>query len=180
MTTTTGDREGIAAVVRGAIDEALAAQRRLYTGVTLEAWLADITKRRTGELDVLLYDALVQKGKHGAWPAMVAVVEGTHRPSSYVKDFYYHDRETLEQKQPGTFAWSTRETGTWLFVPGTGRDSCLPLAEAARGSGEGHHWYWSVTLMPEQRACPHPRGVGLQRPLMGPRPAETGQSDCGC
>jgi len=82
-------REAIAAIVRGAIDEALVAQRQRY-GAQLEPWLVDITTRRTGELDLLLYEALVRKGKHPAWPSMVAVVEATHRPSSYVKDFYYH------------------------------------------------------------------------------------------
>jgi len=147
-------REAIAALVRAAIDEGIASYRRQYAvqGYTLEAWLAEITKRTTGELDLLLYEALVRKGKHAAWSAMVAVVEATHRPSSYVKDFYYHDRETVEQKQPAVFAWSTRDTGTWLFVPGTGRDSCLPLAEAACKSGEGHTWYWwnGRTLTPVQ------------------------------
>jgi len=137
-------REGIAAIVRAAIDEGIASYQRQYTvhGYNLESWLSDITTRKTGELDVLLYESLTRMGKHPAWPDMVAVVNATHRPSSYVKDFYYHDRETLEQKQPATFAWATRDTGTWLFVPGTGRDSCLGLARAAQGSGQEHDWYW--------------------------------------
>jgi hypothetical protein len=137
-------REAIAALVRAAIDEGIASYRRQYAvqSYTLEAWLAEITKRTTGELDLLLSEALVRKGKHAAWPAMVAVVEATHRPSSYLKDFYYHDRETVEQKQPAVFAWSTRDTGTWFFVPGTGRDSCLGLARAAQGSGQEQDWYW--------------------------------------
>jgi len=137
-------RGAITAIVRAAIDEGIASYRRQYAvqGYNLEIWLAEITKHTTTELELLLYEAIVRKGKHPAWPAMVTVVEATHRPSSYVKDFYYHDREALEQKQPRTFAWTTRDTGTWLFVPGTGRDSCLGLARAAQGSGQGHDWYW--------------------------------------
>jgi len=137
-------REAIAAIVRAAIDEALVVQRRQYSvqGYNLDSWLVDIAKRTTGSLDLLFYEALALHGKHPAWPAMVQVVESTHRPSSYVKDFYYHDRESLEQKQPRVFAWATRDTGTWLFIPGTGRDSCLELARAALGSGQEHDWYW--------------------------------------
>jgi hypothetical protein len=137
-------RGAITAIVRAAIDEGIASYRRQYAvqGYNLETWLAEITKHTTTELELLLYEAIVRKGKHPAWPAMVTVVEATHRPSSYVKDFYYHDREALEQKQPRTFAWTTRDTGTWLFVPGTGRDSCLGLARAAQGSGQGQDWYW--------------------------------------
>jgi len=137
-------RKAIAAIVRAALDEALVVQRRQYSvqGYDMESWLADITRRKTGELDLLLYEALALTGKHAAWPAMVAIVEESHRPSSYVKDFYYHDREALEQKQPRVFAWATRDTGTWLFIPGTGRDSCLELARAALGSGQEHAWYW--------------------------------------
>ncbi len=137
-------REAIAAIVRTAIDEALVVQRRQYSvhGYNLESWLVDIAKRTTGSLDLLFYEALALKGKHAAWTAMVQIVEESHRPSSYVKDFYYHDREALEQKQARAFAWATRDTGTWLFIPGTGRDSCLELAWAALGSGEQHDWYW--------------------------------------
>lgn len=137
-------REAIAAIVRAAIDEALVVQRRQYSiqCYNLESWLVDITKRTTGSLDLLFYEALALHGKHAAWPAMAQIVEATHKPSSYVKDVYYHDRESLEQKQPRVFAWSTRDTGTWLFIPGTGRDSCLELARAARGSGQKHDWYW--------------------------------------
>jgi len=179
MATTTADRierrqaaltrEAIAAIVRGAIDEALAVQRRQYSvsGFNMESWLVDITKRKTGELDVLLYEAIVRKGKHPAWPAMVAIVEATHRPSSYVKDFYYHDRESLEQKQPRVFAWSTRDTGTWLFIPGTGRDSCLGLARAAAKTGEDHHWYWwnGQTLAPVDAETALARLVTAERAL---------------
>ena len=137
-------REAIAAIVRAALDEALVVQRRQYSvqGYNVDNWLTEITKRRTGELDALFYEALALHGKHAAWPAMVQIVEESHRPSSYVKDFYYHDREALEQKQPRVFAWATRDTGTWLFIPGTGRDSCLELARAALGSGQEHDWYW--------------------------------------
>lgn len=137
-------REAIATIVNAALLEAIAAERRQYgvLGFDLDSWLTEITKRRTGELDALFYEALALHGKHAAWPAMVQIVEESHRPSSYVKDFYYHDREALEQKQPRTFAWTTRDTGTWLFVPGTGRDSCLGLARAAQGSGQGQDWYW--------------------------------------
>ncbi len=140
----TRTREEIAAIVRAAIDEALVVQRRQYSvqGYNLESWLVDIAKRTTGSLDLLFYEALALKGKHAAWPAMVQIVEATHRPSSYVKDFYYHDRESLEQKQPRVFAWATRDTGTWLFIPGTGRDSCLELAQAAHKSDQEHTWYW--------------------------------------
>ncbi len=134
-------REAIAAIVRGAIDAGINAYR-VQSLAHLDGWLSNITKRTTGELDLLLYEALVRKDKHAAWPAMVQIVEATHRPSSYVKDFYYHDRESLEQKQPRMFAWATRDTGTWLFIPGTGRDSCLELARAALGSGQEHTWYW--------------------------------------
>ncbi len=176
MTTTTAEkaegrqaaltREAIAAIVRGAIDEALVAQRQRY-GAQLEPWLVDITTRRTGKLDLLLYEALVRKGKHSAWPSMVAVVEATHRPSSYVKDFYYHDREALEQKQPRAFAWSTRDTGTWLFIPGTGRDSCLGLARAAAKTDEDHHWYWwnGQTLAPVDAETALARLVTAERAL---------------
>jgi len=137
-------REAIATIVNAAIDEALVVQRRQYSvqGDNLDSWLVDIAKRATGSLDLLFYEALALHGKHLAWPAMVQVVESTHRPSSYVKDVYYHDREALEQKQPRVFAWATRDTGTWLFIPGTGRDSCLELARAAPGSGQEHDWYW--------------------------------------
>lgn len=137
-------RETIAAVVRAAIDEGIAAERRRYTvaGLDLEAWLTDITTRTTGALDALLTRALEARGKHAAWASMVAVVEATHRPSSYVKDVYYHDREALEQRQPRVFAWATRATGTWLFLPGTGRDSCLAFLDAAVTSGDDHDWYW--------------------------------------
>ena len=137
-------REAIAALVRAAIDEGFTAYRMQYNapGYTLEARLVGVTTSTTGALDLLLYETLVQKGKHPAWPALVAIVEATHKPSSYVKDFYYHDREALEQKQPRVFAWATRETGTWLFTPGTGRDSCLELARAAQGSGQAQCWYW--------------------------------------
>lgn len=137
-------RERIAAIVRATIDAGITAYRMQHSvlGYTLEAWLTTIVKEKTTELDALLSEALIQKGKHPAWPAMVTVVEATHRPSSYVKDVYYHDREALEQKQPGVFAWSTRDTGTWLFIPGTGRDSCLEFARAAQGTGESHTWYW--------------------------------------
>ncbi len=137
-------REAIAAIVRAAIDEGITAYQRQYAvqGYHLESWLVEIATQKTNSLDWLLGAALEQKGKHPAWPALVAVVEATHQPSSYVKDVYYHDRESLEQKQPRVFAWSTRDTGTWLFIPGTGRDSCLELARAARGSGQEHDWYW--------------------------------------
>ncbi len=137
-------REAIAAIVRAALDEALVVQRRQYSvqGYNVESWLVEVTKRTTGHLDVLFYETLALKNKHAAWPAMVRIVEESHRPSSYVKDFYYHDREALEQKQPRVFAWATRDTGTWLFLPGTGRDSCLELARAALGSGQEHDWYW--------------------------------------
>jgi len=134
-------REAIAAIVRASIDAGINAYR-VQSLAHLDGWLSDITKRTTGELDLLLYEALALHGKHMAWPAMVQIVEESHRPSSYVKDFYYHDREALEQKQPRVFAWSTRDTGTWLFIPGTGRDSCLELARAALGSGQEHTWYW--------------------------------------
>jgi len=137
-------REAIATIVRAALDEALVVQRRQYSvqGYNLDSWLVDIAKRTTGHLDLLFYETLALKNKHAAWPAMVQIVEESHRPSSYVKDFYYHDREALEQKQPRVFAWATRDTGTWLFIPGTGRDSCLELARAALGSGQEHDWYW--------------------------------------
>jgi len=137
-------RERIAAIVRAAIDEGITAYRMQYTvgGQALEPWLTRITKETTSALDLLLSEALTQKGKHPAWPAMVAVVEATHKPSSYVKDVYYHDREALEQKQPRVFAWATRDTGTWLFIPGTGRDSCLEMARAAQETGQTHTWYW--------------------------------------
>jgi len=137
-------REAIATIVRAALDEALVVQRRQYSvqGYNLESWLVDIAKRTTGSLDLLFYEALTLHGKHPVWSAMVQIVEATHRPSSYVKDFYYHDREALEQKQPRVFAWATRDTGTWLFIPGTGRDSCRELAEAAQKSGQEHRWYW--------------------------------------
>ncbi len=137
-------REAIATIVNAALLEAIAAERRQYgvLGFDLDSWLAEITKRHTGELDALFYEALALHGKHAAWPAMVAIVEESHRPSSYVKDFYYYDREALEQKQPRVFAWATRDTGTWLFLPGTGRDSCLELSRAALGSGQEHDWYW--------------------------------------
>ncbi len=47
-------RDAIAAIVRAAIDEALVAQRRQDSvrGYDLESWLADITRRKTGELDL--------------------------------------------------------------------------------------------------------------------------------
>jgi len=137
-------REAIAAIVRAALDEALVVQRRQYSvqGYNVESWLVEVTKRTTGHLDVLFYETLALKNKHAAWPAMVRIVEESHRPSSYVKDFYYHDREALEQKQPRVFAWATRDTGTWLFLPGTGRDSCRELAEAAHKSGQEQCWYW--------------------------------------
>jgi len=117
-------REVIAAIVRAALDEALVVQRRQDSvqGYNVESWLVEITKRTTGHLDVLFYETLALKNKHAAWPAMVRIVEELHRPSSYVKDFYYHDREALEQKQPRVFAWATCDTGTWLFIPGTERD----------------------------------------------------------
>jgi len=137
-------REAIAAIVNAALLEAIAAERRQYgvLGFDLDSWLAEITKRHTGELDALFYEALALHGKHAAWPAMVQIVEESHRPSSYIKDFYYHDREALEQKQPRVFAWATRDTGTWLFLPGTGRDSCRELAEASHKSGQEQCWYW--------------------------------------
>jgi len=139
-------REAIAAIVRAAIDEALVAQRRKYSvqGFALESWLADITTRKTGDLDLLLYEALALTGKHAAWPAMVAIVEESHRPSSYVKDFYYHDRAALEQKQPRVFAWATRDTGTWLFIPGTGLTLHIRAARSTPGTGgtatRSHQW----------------------------------------
>jgi len=137
-------RDAIAALVRGAIDDGINAYRMTYSvpGYSLEAWTKDIVKRRTGEIESLLTDAIGRVGKHPAWPAMVAVVEATGQPSSYVKDFYYHDRETLERRQPTVFAWTTRATGTWLLAPGTGTDSCLPLATGVANSGEADAWYW--------------------------------------
>lgn len=137
-------REAIAAIVNAALLEAVAAERRQYgvLGFDLDSWLAEITKRHTRDLDALFYEALALHGKHAAWPAMVQIVEESHRPSSYVKDFYYHDREALEQKQTRVFAWATRATGTWLFLPGTRRDSCRELAEAAHKSGQEQCWYW--------------------------------------
>jgi len=163
-------REAIAAIVRATIDEALVVQRRQYSvqGYNLDSWLADIAKRTTGSLDLLFYEALALHGKHAAWPAMVQIVEATHRPSSYVKDFYYHDSEALEQKQPHVFAWATRDTGTWLFIPGTGRDSCLELARAALGSGQEHTWYWwnGQTLAPVDAQTALGRLVTAERTLV--------------
>ncbi len=137
-------RDAIAALVRGTIDDGINAYRMTSSvpGYSLEAWTKDIVKRKTGEIESLLTDAIGRVGKHPAWPAMVAVVEATGRPSSYVKDFYYHDRETLERRQPTVFAWTTRATGTWLLAPGTGTDACLPLATGVANGGEAHAWYW--------------------------------------
>ncbi len=142
---TTVTREAIAGIVRAAFEEyRMAVSRGLAyppTDHIVDGVVDEIVERTTRDLDYLLYEALVAKGKHAAWAAMVKVVADTHRPSSYALDFYYYDRETLEQKRPRVFGWAVRSTGTWLHIPGTGRDSCLVLAEAAFKTEE-HDWYW--------------------------------------
>jgi len=136
-------REKIKAIMRAAIAEGLNANRMSHTAYDygVDRRLEDIAKTKTVDVEILLMAALERKGKHPAWPAMVTVVEDTHRPSSYAKDFYYHDRESLEQRQPRVFAWAVRDTGTWLFIPGMGDDSCLDMARAAHKT-EPHDWYW--------------------------------------
>jgi len=138
-------REAIAGIVRAALDEyRMTVSRGLAypsTGRVVDGVVDGIVDRTTRDLDHLLSEALLAKGKHAAWAAMVKVVEDTHRPSSYAVDFYYYDRELLERKQPRVFGWSVRSTGTGLHIPGTGRDACLGMAAAAL-KPEPHDWYW--------------------------------------
>jgi len=173
-------REKIKAIMRAAIAEGLNANRMSHTayGYGVDRRLEDIAKTKTVDVEILLTAALERKGKHPAWPAMVTVVEDTHRPSSYAKDFYYHDRESLEQRQPRVFAWAVRDTGTWLFIPGMGDDSCLDMARGAQDRtprlvlverprshrGRRHHGAREAGRSRTEAGSPRDRGAGPMTP----------------
>lgn len=45
-------------------------------------------------------------------------------------------------RSPRVFVWATRDTRTWLFLSGTGRDSCWELDLAMHGSGQEQTLSW--------------------------------------
>lgn len=151
MTTATEERkearithDALAVVVRETIDAVLQAQHYSYsTGINLDSRITAIVKEKATALHVMMSAAIRAKDKHPAWPAMLAAADDPRRGilTSYQKDFYYHDREILEQAQPAQFAWAVYDMGSYLMIPGTGRDSNLDLTRAAHNSGT-RTWFW--------------------------------------
>lgn len=85
--------------------------------------------------------------------AIVAMAESLGWPEAYRDDLYKHDREALENwPEDKPFAWSIRNTGTWMILPTCKHEHEWAKA-VARNSESSRFYVWDGSRLREVNAA---------------------------